>query len=312
MKKMVLVTIALASASAFAQTATSTATTTSTIAPTATSGTATPASPVTQVGTSTASAEQKPADDKRWSGSFSTVTYITHEQLQRVGEQTLDTINAVGAGYKITKDTKLGVRQYFGYKVGRDSDGQATAQWLAATVGTKVNGILGSDAIAPTFWYYVPTDYALKNIYTKERVIAHNGVLRMDAEIAWTLSPKVTVSYYLNPRQSLVSNGSQSYTDNSGKPASVESTTTLYHFAYAYYNVSDSIQPYVFGAEHNRYAHVTGNMPFNNVLAGVGVNISALGGKVTVNPEIYNDVQQGQQMFENSNMNASLTLAVSL
>lgn len=84
------------------------------------------------------------------------------------------------------------------------------------------------------------------------------------------------------------------------------------HFAYAYYNVNDAIQPYVFGGEHNRYAHVTGNMPYNNVMAGIGANFTTFGGKFIINPEIYNDVQEGQQMFENSDMNASITLAVSL
>ncbi|MBC7740799.1 MAG: hypothetical protein H7061_01285 [Bdellovibrionaceae bacterium] len=295
MKKILSIAIVLAAATGFAQTST---TATSSGASDANTNSSTnestqpasttkaTASPVTTIGTSTASAEQKPAETKNWSVSLTLQGEANNEQIQRIGEQTIGTVNNIGAGYKVTKDTKIGFRQYFNYAVGRESKGEIVSSFPVLTVGTKVAGIAGSDPIAPLFWYYIPTQEAKQNQISKVTPLDHNGILRMDAEVVWTVNPKVSLSYYFNPRQSLVP-VAQNYIDNSGKPQVLESTTRLIHYVVAYYNVNDAIQPYIYTGMENGAQTETLTSKREHALTAVGVNFTMFGGKLIINPEIY-------------------------
>lgn len=315
MKTILSFAVAMASITALAQTNPAANTTTAT--PAAGSSINTNAAPVTAIGTSTASVEQKPADDKKWSASLVLQGETNTEGAQRIGEQTITTLNYLGAGYKVTKDTKIGVRQYFGYGIGRDSNGEIDTQWTVATVGTKFAGMLGSDEIAPLFWYYLPTQTALENVYSKTTAVEHNGILRMDAEVVWTLNPKWSVSYYFNPRQSIVPE-KQVFLSNAGKAAYVESTTTLIHYGVLYYNVNDAIQPYTYVGMDNRMSTDTLTSMKDHALLAIGANFTMLGGKFILNPEIYNEValkDEGQyaeapKWLQSEDINYQLTAVV--
>jgi len=158
-------------------------------------------------GTSTATASATAAPAKKWSASIVSQAVAGNDIVRKpVKDVPVETINYVGAGYKVTPDTKVGFRQYIGYNITPNEVAKGNAQWTVLTVGTKFKGVAGSDDIAPLFWYYAPTTTALKNVYGTEsgEIKDHNGNLRMDAEIVWTLTPKWQVSYYFNPRQSMV------------------------------------------------------------------------------------------------------------
>ncbi len=289
MKSILSLAIVLASTAAFAQTSSTTTSTTPAANTPSASATKAPASPTAVVGTSTASSEVKPVEAKKWSVALVSQASATNEAVQRIGESPVSTINYVGAGYKVTPDTKLGVRQYVAYNHTPGESNKGSLSWAAVTAGTKVSGLLGSEAIAPMFWYYVPTASTLKNILNTDETVAHNGILRMDAEIAWNLNPKWTVSYYLNPRQSIIANN-VSYTDRKGKKTDLESTTTLLHFGYLYYNVSDAIQPYAsIGMDHRATTADMRSIKDHAMLA-VGANFTMLEGKFILNPEISNIV----------------------
>lgn len=243
-------------------------------------------------GTSTATTAATATEDKKWSASFVTQATASNDVVRLpLSEVPVDTINYVGAGYKISADTKLGFRQYFSYNIQPNQVAKGNAQWSVATLGTKFKGIAGSEGIAPLFWYYMPTREALKNVYNTNagEITDHYGILRMDAEIVWTLNPKWQISYYLNPRQSIVAK--QAYSNvTTGKKSDIESTTTLIHYGYLYYNVTDTIQPYASVGMDSRMTTQNFRSVKDHALLAVGASFSMLGGKVILNPEIGNEV----------------------
>ena len=267
-------------------------------------------------GTSTASTAAAPADAKKWSVSLVAQSNMSNENIKDLSKATYETINYIGAGYAVTKETKLGLRQYFSYNV---EDGKATkaiSQWTVPTVSTKFKGIAGSDDIAPLFWYYAPTQTALKNVYNTDDRLEHYGILRMDAEVAWTLTPKWTVSYYLNPRQSMAPK--QSYLDTTGASKNIESTTTLIHYGYVYYNVSDAIQPYGYVGMDSRMTTRNFSSIKDHALIGIGAGFTMFGGKFILNPEISNEVAlkdngeyaSAPRWFQSDDMNYQMTAVV--
>lgn len=244
----------------------------------------------TAAGTSSTTAAAAAAPTKKWGATVVSQASASNDIVRLpVDQVTVDTINYIGASYKVTSDTKVGVRQYFKYDVVPGEVAKGVLQWPAVTVGTKVNGIAGSDAIAPLFWYYVPTESAIKNVFgTEAGAISHNGILRMDAEIVWTLNPKWQLSYYFIPRQSLVNK--QSYQDLAGKTKNIEAQTTLIQYGYAYYNLSDATQFYGFAGMDSRMTTADTRSIKDHALLGVGAVWTLLGGKVIINPEIGNEV----------------------
>lgn len=225
--------------------------------------------------------------------SFISQIYASAEAINRLGSDkigdpsmegrdalSVDAINLVALSYKLNKETKVGIRQYwnqgFGPKV---ADGGTS--WTVATLNTKAKGVLGSDDLAPMFWYYMPTTFNrdLNNGLPDNEQIKHYGIFRMDLEIPWTITPKWTASYYLNPRQQFVANGERRYSlidaENPGKGyqavATAVSTTDFIHYAYLYYNVNDNIQPYVYLGFRHKFATGRGFENFNNQgLPGIG------------------------------------------
>lgn len=204
--------------------------------------------------------------------------------------------NYLALSYKLDDKSKVGVRQYWDKSFGpsaSESDNKTT--WLAATISTKTKGILGSDDLAPSLMYYIPTTYnvALRNGLGDDQV-RHNGILRLDLEIPWTLTPKWTASIYLNPRQSFIPNDEYKYsTDEKGRTFVSDvalTTTTLINYAYLYYNASDSFQPYAFVGFRNRFATNEAFSNYENTgLPGIGFNFVA-GKNFTLSAEVNQEV----------------------
>ncbi len=235
-------------------------------------------------GTSTATVTV-PAESKPWFAAIVMQASASNEDLKNVGAAEIETINFIGAGYKISATNKIGVRQYFSYKTTPNNANRVEQEVTAITFGTKTAGILGSDEIAPLFWYYMPTSQLTKALNTEEK-INHDGTLRLDAEIAWTLNPKWTVSYYLNPRQSMVYK--QSFINRKGETNTIEADTRLIHYGFVYYNVAETIQAYSSVGLDQRARTATLTSHSDNALLAVGANFVM--GKLTLNPEVANTV----------------------
>jgi hypothetical protein len=199
--------------------------------------------------------------------------------------------NIAGVNYKLSKNEKIAFKQYWDQAVGpkaTPADNKVT--WAVFQYSTKFKGILGSDDIAPLFWYYIPTaqNRLLENGFADERYTV-TGVLRADIEVPWTLTPKWTVSYYFNPRQSLVP-GQQAVKNDDGSFKSVkETTTTLLHYAFAYYNVNDVVQPYAaLGFKHEFITNDSFANTSNVALPVLGCNFT-LSKNVVISTEINED-----------------------
>ncbi|OFZ31974.1 MAG: hypothetical protein A2622_12110 [Bdellovibrionales bacterium RIFCSPHIGHO2_01_FULL_40_29] len=245
--------------------------------------------PTTSTAPAATSTTAAPATEegKKWSVALVLQASATNEAMKQLGSSEVSTINYVGAGYKLNKTDKVGIRQYFSYATTPNKANRVEQEPTVLTFGTKMAGIFGSDEIAPSVWYYIPNN-GLTRAYNTDETISHNGILRLDAEIAWTLNPKWTVSYYLNPRQSMVAK--QSFVDRDGKTQSIEADSRLIHYGYVYYNVSDAIQPYSYVGMDHRARTETFTSHSDSALLGIGASFVMAGGKFVLNPEIANTV----------------------
>lgn len=222
----------------------------------------------------------------RFGLTYTADTRIESEAINRLGSSQIGeegykavTTNIVGINYKLSDTEKVAIKQYFDKGLGPKAADGVDVTWLVAQYSTKMKGILGSDEIAPLFWYYIPTaaNTTLGNGLDDGRIL-HNGIFRLDAEVAWTLTPKWTVSYYFNPRQSLVPGEQLVYekNDKTGKfeVSSVkQSTTILLQYGYLYYNVNDKFQPYAaLGFRHDFLNNDGGTNSLNAGFPVVGMN----------------------------------------
>lgn len=239
----------------------------------------------TAAGSTTATLEQQEqANSKKGKWSFTAVSQaeVATSELNYSNrkDKTVSTINLVGLGYKINKENSVGFRQYF--NINHDGDTQKNTTDLSypvLTYGHTFKGIAKSDDVSALFWYYVPVtagDYKTQN----------NGNLRMDAEIAWTLTPKWQVSYYLNPRQSLIP--TEEVILVKGEPANTFAKTTLIHYGNLYYNVSDATSFYLSAGFYTQWN--TRSPKFDTVknqyITNLGASFNFFGGKLNLNPEI--------------------------
>lgn len=272
--------------------------------------------------TSTAVAPATQAPAKKWGVTLMNeidASYATGKDLEN---GTLETINYLGASYKITGTEKVGLRQYYTYDYvqhpGKDFESSDIKQsFTVATISTKTKGILGSDDIAPMFWYYMPGHTAEINNFGAD-LDGFAGILRADAEIAWTLSPKWSVSYYMNPRQTL--GAKETFTKEDGKEGSFEATSRLNHYGYVYYNVSDATQLYAnIGFEHRM---TTSNLTStsDSYLSAAGASFSFFGGKLNLNPEVSittplkagGQAAKSQKLYNKENIYYAFVTAISL
>lgn len=250
-----------------------------------TSATATEAVAVPAAGTSTAAPEVAAAPSKKWGAKLMIDAFTGKDGVQDISNATVSTINYLGASYKLDAGS-VGLRQYFTYESTSGEDTSVQQDWTVLTFGTKFSGIMGSDEIAPLFWYYVPTTVALKKNFGEQidgDDVEAFGVLRADANIAWTLSPKWSVGYYLNPRQTLI----PTQDVIKGKTAStLEATTRLVHWLSATYTINDAVNTYAYAGFDNRMATERMTQVRDDQLVGIGMEFSMLGGKLLLNPEI--------------------------
>ena len=253
------------------------------VAPAATAPTAaaTTVAPATAAATSTAAVPAAAAPAKKWGVTLLNEIDASYAQGKDLSNKGVTTINYVGASYKITGTEKVGLRQYYTYDYNPKSEedfksSDIKQSFTVATISTKTKGILGSDDISPMFWYYMPTHDAEVNNFGKD-MDNFAGILRMDAEINFTLNPKWSASYYLNPRQTLGATDAE---------ANFEATSRLIHYANLYYNVSDETQVYANVGFDHRMATRNLTSTSDSYLSAVGVSTSFFGGKLSLNPEV--------------------------
>jgi len=240
----------------------------------------------TSAGSTTATLEQqKEADAKKSKWSFSTVWQAVAQssELNYSNRQynSVSTTDLVGLGYKIDKDNSVGFKQYF--TVNHDgATNKNTSDLLnpVLTYGHTFKGFAKSEDISALFWYYIPVtanDYKTQN----------NGSLRLDAELAWTLTPKWQVSYYFNPRQSLIPSEEVSV-DAKGKKSSTFAKTTLIHYGTLYYNLSDATTFYTNVGFIHRWNTRSSDFAIveDKYITNLGASFNFFGGKLNLNPEI--------------------------
>lgn len=277
------------------------------------STTTTTATTAPATGTTTTTAPAPEAAAKAWSVTLLNEASAGAAELHYANRtsKSYSLLNYVGAGYKLNPKHRIGIRQYF--KADRDGDKAQFTNTMMDSVLTysgEFGKIGASDTITPSVWYYVPTSDA-------SRKVQSNGTLRSDIEVAYTLNPKVTVSYLFNPRQSFVPAGST--LNKKGEAVDHFSRTTLIQMGYAYYNISDSIVAYA----NAGYLHSwkTANLALSDeaFMAGIGASFSFFSGKLSLNPEIstssdkvssFKKVAAGKDIQE-STLTYALTSAIS-
>lgn len=297
---------------------------------------------VTPAQTSTTTAATAAAPTKKWGVSIGDVAEFSSQvdgesAIRDIGNSQVKNSFYLGASYKVTEKSAVGVRQYFNHThtPGQDSSVDGIKQdWTALTFSTSTKGILGSDDIAPFFRYYLPNDVVEKATYKKDLENFY-GILRLDAVVAWTLNPKWTVSYVFSPRQSL---GAKQDTnleeakDENGNPMTNEMgqklykqyyfapTTKLVHYGAVAYNVNDNIQPYfTAGMTHAVETGIVKSQLDNADLA-LGAYFMFFGGKLLINPEIGNTVELKKEgktaaaprWLQSQDISYSLTSVISL
>lgn len=265
--------------------------------------------------TSTAAAPAVQAPTKKWGVTLLNEIDADYTAGKDLGNSALSTINYVGASYKITSTEKVGLRQYYTYDYDPKSEKSfethdINQSFTVATIGTKTKGILGSDDIAPMFWYYMPGHTAEETNFKKD-MDNFAGILRMDAEINFTLNPKWSASYYLNPRQTLGAKDEE---------IGFEATSRLIHYANLYYNVSDETQVYANAGFDHKMATANLTSTSDYYLSAVGVSVSFFGGKLNLNPEVSvatplktkGVAAKSQELYNKENIGYAFVTAISL
>lgn len=293
MKRMVA--LAVASALSFAAQAQTTTTTTA---------------PAAGASTGSVAEATKDANAKKFGFSFATEIDTSVDVIKNNQKAEYKAISSLGVNYAVTEKSKIALKHYFTYTVPSVETGGVGKGVMNDTVlqfSTKTAGVLGSDELAPLFWYYAPTSDVSRNLNS-------NGKVRMDLEVDWALNPSWTVGYYFNPRQSFVP---KSDTLLPGSTLPYESRTTLIHYGIATYNVSDKIQAYSYAGFIHSMITTAQTMADESIYSGIGVSFTL--GKFTINPEINNEMaikkdklaKTDGTLWNNDDVTYALTLAAS-
>lgn len=226
-------------------------------------------------------------------------------------DKSLSAVNLVGIGYKLNKDNRIGFKQYFNASHdGETKENKVELDVPVLTFGHSWNaGVAKSEPLSTTFWYYVPTTKTFRDSQS-------NGTFRADTEIVWTLNPKVQLSYFLSPRQSIIP--TETTIDVDGKATPVYTKTSLLHFVTAYYNVNDDTSFYVNVGMNQAWK--TRNLDYTSekFVTYLGASFNFLGGKLNINPEIDYEVALPRSSenvavlsrYQESNLSYLLTAAV--
>lgn len=287
---------------------------TSSVTLAASATTTTPSSSVATTSTATVPAAAAPAP-KKWGVVLLNESSTTYAGGKDIGNATVSTVNYIGGSYRITETERLGLRQYYNYSYDPKSEKEFETSdikqsFTIATISTKIKGILGSEDIYPSMWYYLPGHEAETNNFGKDMDNFY-GILRGDMEISWTLNPKWSVSYYLNPRQ----------TFGAADPAArFEASTRLIHYGNLYYTINDRAQLYMNAGFDNRMSSERLTSTSDAYLSAIGAALSFMGGKISVYPEIgvYTPIKSAgvaerrQNLYNKDNIGYTIATAISL
>lgn len=271
MKMITLVSLLAASTMAFAQTDDTTNT--------ATLDTGAAAVSETQI------TQEKPAS-KKWKAAVSSDAWLNRQASEDMNTASIDSENYVMGAYQITDSTFVGVRQYFDYTYNPDVNNNTETSYTALSLMPRFGGIFGSKDITPNFMVFLPTQAGAEHFERAYGVtdLTFNGYLRADAEIAFDVSPMITLSYYASARQFLFP--TQDFTQADGSITRVENLSRYIHLAFMYVNVSDNITPYInAGFDHRAVTDGLTSVKDEAVVsAGVSFNV----GPLNITPEINN------------------------
>lgn len=195
----------------------------------------------------------KPAAKAKLTGAFVSIMNLdSGESTKKGSDAPLSTVNSVSATYALSD--KESVQFAYNFEVNsvplKADRATTNAQRSSPAMGTvdgvatldpyvayikKFDSILGSDAASFGFRLVLPM-----NEYNRQGINEGNqkkGTIRVVGEVPYTLTPKWTVSYSIDPRMAFRERGN---------------TLSYRHFGNVYYNVSDKVQPYAqMGAYHN-------------------------------------------------------------
>lgn len=254
-------------------------------ATTTTSAAAAPAAGATVAAANgqTSTAVANPEDAVKSNLSFTMLTQLgmgsSEVHYSNRTDKTVEAVNFVGVGYKLNKDNRIGFKQYF--NASHDGDTKVNKTELdvpVLTYGRSWNaGVAKSEPLSTTFWYYVPVTKTFRDAQS-------NGTFRADTEIVWTLNPKVQLSYFLSPRQSIIP--TETTIDVDGTATPVFTKTSLLHFATAYYNVNDDTSFYVNVGMNQAWKTRNLDYASEKFLTYLGASFNFFGGKLNINPEI--------------------------
>lgn len=244
-----------------------------------------PANSGPAAGTSTTSTADAAKAAKKVTVSFVDVMEMTQTAAATNGgiQGPIEHSIAGTVNYKFNDKFNAGLRQYVEYTSQSGSDNQAYLSHTLLMAGTKVGGIFGSNEIAPSVSYYLPTTAAVDSFsraYGAD-LGSYNGILRADVEVSWTLNSLMTLAYYANPRQSFIP------TQTLANGAVAESTSRYLQYLTLNFTVNDIVTPYAYIADDFRIATERGTALKDELLLGVGTSVALLGGKVSLTPEIY-------------------------
>ncbi len=207
--------------------------------------------------------------------AISALQVAADDLRDRNSRAALNTVNAIGMTYKISSDSKIGMRQYFTYLNDVDKGSKFDMATTTLTYSQRLPGFWGSDEVAPVIWYYLPTTE--KAIQDRS-----NGKLRASAFINWTIDPKWSFTYYLDPRQSFLP------TAVGPDGSEVFSHSTWIHAGSFSYNFSDifSIYQSVGTTEDFRSSSLTLLDESLDISTGMYISL----GKVMLIPDITNSI----------------------
>lgn len=223
----------------------STKTSTSTVTlPTASSTTTSPVAAPAPNQSTTTLPQAAAAPSNAFSMSLmSQVVASANELHYGTGKTTFNTVNYLGGSYKFDKETRLSLRQYFGYdRVPNNPTNKVVTMDPTLILGKTLGTLWNSDPVSASFWYYIPASNAARDVRS-------NGSLRADVVMNWTLTPKWSVGYYFNPRQALTPTRWVENKDEATKAEKplneVAAKTRLYHAATFGYNFNDTVGAYL-------------------------------------------------------------------
>lgn len=202
--------------------------------------------------------------------AVSGIEVSANDVRDRGSRAAMSTLNAIGLTYKPNEDTKWGLRQYFTYLSDVDKGNQFEVANPTITYSNKIKSLLGSDEFSPLLWYYIPTS-------DTSRTEKSNGKLRFTAYVNWTLNPRWTATYFLDPRQTLNPQTELSF-----------SKTTWIHGGSLAYNFNDKISVYQgVGTTHE---WKTSEFKLNEESIDISTGMYITAGPVLLIPDITNSI----------------------